>query len=107
MAKKKRKRSDAQKPKMTVQEFVAKLIDDKEFRRQVLVVCHQCEFDTGATDALPKWINAGTRLMGYRFLQQDFVAEFNRQVGDLGFFKRTKTMGALMGAASAAKKAQQ
>jgi hypothetical protein len=102
---KKRKGPGVQKPKMTVQEFVARLIDDKEFRRQVLVYCYGREFDSGSTDALPKWLNAGARRMGHRFLEQDFVDEFNRQVGALGFFKRTKTMGALMGAASASKKA--
>ncbi len=103
---KKKKKSSAQKPKMTVQEFVAKLIDDKEFRRQVLAYCHARELDKGSTDALPKWLNAGARLMGFRFFEKDFIDEFNAQIQELGFFKRTKTMGVLMGAASAAKKAQ-
>ncbi len=103
---KKKKKSSAQKPKMTVQEFVANLIDDKEFRRQVLVFCYAREFDSSASDALPKWLNAGARVMGHRFFEKDFVDEFNKQIGALGFFKRTKVMGALMGTASAAKKAQ-
>lgn len=103
---KKKKKSGAQKPKMTAQEFVTKLIDDKEFGRQVLVFCYSREFDSGAPDALPKWLNAGARVMGYRFFEKEFVDEFNRQVGALGFFKRTKVMGTLMGTASSAKKAQ-
>ena len=45
--------------------------------------------------------------MDYRYLEKDFIDEFNIQVQALGFFKRTKTMGTLMGAASAAKKAQE
>ena len=103
---KKKKRSGAQKPKMTVQEFVASLIENKEFRRQVLVFCYGREFESGSTDALPKWLNSGARLMGHRFFEKDFVDEFNSQIAALGFFKRTRVMGALMGAASAAKKAQ-
>ena len=107
MAKKKKKRTNAQKPKMTVQEFVASLLNDQEFRRQVLVCCQMAEFKPGTTDALPKWLNAGARIMDYRYLEKDFIDEFNSQVQALGFFKRTKTMGTLMGAASAAKKAQE
>lgn len=103
---KKRKGPGVQKPKMTAQEFVARLIDDKEFRRQVLVYCYGREFDSGSTDSIPKWLNAGARLMGHRFFEKDFVDEFNSQVSALGFFKRTRTMGEIMGAASASKKAQ-
>lgn len=103
---KKKKKSGTQKPKMTAQEFVAKLIEDKEFRREVLVYCHGLEFERGVPDALPKWLNAGSRLMGHRFFEKDFVDEFNNQTQALGFFKRTKVMGTLMGAASAAKKTQ-
>ena len=103
----KKKKPSAQKPKMTVQEFVAKLIDDKEFRRQVLLCCYAQGFEPGSQDALPKWLNTGARLMGYRFLQKDFVDEFNKQIQALGFLKRTRTMGTLMGAASAANKAHE
>ena len=103
---KKKKRSGAQKPKMTVQEFVANLLGDKEFRRQALIFCYNQEFKPGSPDALPKWLNAGARLMGHRFFEEDFVNEFNSQTQALGFFKRTKVMGTLMGAAAAAKKAQ-
>ena len=103
---KKKKRPRAQKPKMTVQEFVANLIGDNEFRSQVLVYCYGRKFDAGTPDALPKWLNAGSRLMGHRFFEKEFVDEFNSQIGALGFFKRTRVMGALMGSASAAKKTQ-
>ena len=103
---KKKKKSGAQKPKMTAREFVAKLLGDKDFRRGVLACCYTVEFEPGATDALPKWLNAGARRMGHRFFEKDFVDEFNSQVQALGFFRRTKTMGTIMGAASAAKKAQ-
>ena len=106
MAKKKKKRTASQKPKMTVREFVTDLVSDQEFRRQVLVCCQGVEFESGIANALPKWLNAGARNMGHRFFEKDFVEEFNSQVQSLGFFRRTKIMGILMGAASAAKKAQ-
>lgn len=102
---KKKKKSGAQKPKMTVQEFVSKLLGDKEFRRGVFAFCYMVEFVPGDADAIPKWLNAGARRMGHRFFEKDFVDEFNGQVKSLGFFRRTKIMGTIMGAASAAKKA--
>ena len=102
---KRKKKPGAQKPKMTAQEFVAKLLGDKEFRRGVLAFCHMVEFEPGGADAIPKWLNVGARRMGHRFFEKDFVDEFNSQVKSLGFFRRTKIMGTIMGAASAAKKA--
>ena len=102
----KKKRSKAQTPKMTAREFVAKTLDDKEFRREVLIYSYGQEFKSGDPDALPKWLNAGARLMGHRFFDKDVIDEFNSQISALGFFKRTKIMGTLMGNASAARKGQ-
>ncbi len=89
---------------MTAHEFVAKLIDDKEFRRQVLVYCYGFEPERGNPDAIPKWLNAGARLMGHIFFERDMIEEFNTQMSAAGVIKRTRVMGTLMGAASAAKK---
>lgn len=101
---KRKKSQGTQKAKMTAHEFVAKLIDDKEFRRQVLVYCYGFEPERGNPDAIPKWLNAGARLMGHKFFERDVIEEFNTQMSAAGVIKRTRVMGTLMGAASAAKK---
>ena len=109
MAKKKRKGGSANKPKaprMSAGDFIAKVFDDKDFRRQVTIICYDYQVDQSEGDALARWLNEGARRMGHKYTDQAFIAAFNEQVGELGFFKRTRLLGSLMGIMSAGRKAK-
>ncbi len=107
MAKKRKKGGDKPKvPRMSAGDFIAKVFDDKDFRRQVSIICYDYQVDQGQGDALARWLNEGARRMGHKYTDQAFIAAFNEQVTELGFFKRTRLLGSLMGTMSAGKRAK-
>ena len=110
MAKKKkqsRKQSAPKAPRMSAGEFIAKVFDDKSFRQQVTIICYGYQVDRSEGDALARWLNEGARRMGHKYTDQAFIAAFNEQVTELGFFKRTRLLGSLMGTMAASGKAKQ
>ena len=110
MAKKKKqgkKQSAPKAPRMSAKEFIAKVFDDKTFRQQVTIICYDYQVDRSEGDALARWLNEGARRMGHKYTDQAFIAAFNEQVAELGFFKRTRLLGSLMGTMAAGRKAKQ
>ena len=109
MAKKKKQgkgQGTPKAPRMSAGEFIAKVFDDKDFRRQVTIICYDYQVDQSKGDALARWRNEGARRMGHKYTDQAFIAAFNEQVSELGFFKRTRLLGSLMGTMAAGRKAK-
>lgn len=101
----KKKQSQSSKPpKMTAHEFVKKLVDDKDFRRSITLISYDLPSDKDDPEAMPKWLNAGARSMGYRFTDDEFVGEFNSQLRAVGVFKRTRILGGILGTMNASRK---
>ena len=109
MAKRKKRGKSAAKtktPRMSAAEFIAKVFDDKDFRQQVTIVCYDYLVDREKDDAMARWLHEGARRMGHKFSEQEFIDEFNKQVSNLGFFKRMYVIGSLMGVMAAGRKAK-
>lgn len=92
-------------PDMTIQDFAAKLVADKAFRKEVIGLCYDVEMDGKDKNALGKWLRVGAEKMGYDFdgveLQEAIMARVNK----LNAFKKIAFMGSLITTANKAKKA--
>lgn len=101
-----KKKGGTKAPSMSAGEFIAKVFDDKDFRRQVTVICYDYLVDRDKDDAMARWLHEGARRMGHKYAEREFIEAFNEQVSNLGFFRRTYLIGSLMGVMAAGRKAK-
>ena len=90
---------------MTIQEFAAKLVRDKAFKREVIGQCYDVTPPQDDKNAIGMWLSVGAERMGYDFdpvkLQEEIMACVNKLSG----FKKIAFMGSLITTANKAKKA--
>ena len=103
MAQQKARRRDNRQEK-SEREFVSQVIDNKDYRKLVMMYCYESAPEEDGLEGLAKWLGIGARKMGFRFDDDVLTTELTEQVRALRAFRRTRFMGSLIGTASAAKK---
>ncbi len=90
---------------MTEKEFVAKILADKKFRREVVDQCYDFDMPEGTEEGMSVWLNEGAKGLGLEFDVDELDKEFTEQIGTLSGFKKIGLMGSLINMTRKAKKA--
>ena len=90
---------------MTEKEFAAKIMNDKNFRREIVDQCYDYVVPEGTEEGMAQWLNEGAKAMGYEFDIDVLDKEITEQVNALNGFKKIKFVGSIINMARKAKKA--